>query len=284
MSAPDHFTVGIVGLGLIGGSLARAYTEAGHTVLGLDADPAVTDFAILDGAVAAHLTPDTFIRTDVIFLSIMPEAVVRFLEENAAALGGCLVIDCAGTKRGVCEKGFAIAKAHGFTFIGGHPMAGSHKGGYKNSRATLYHGASMIVVPHDTEDIALLDHVREIMLAAGFAGLTVCSAAEHDRTIAYTSQLAHAVSSAYVKSPTAEVRRGFSAGSFRDMTRVAYLNPTMWTELFLDNAEPLCDEIDGLCERLKTYSDAIRNGRREELFALLKEGRDRKEFLEEREK
>ena len=279
MSAPDHFTVGIVGLGLIGGSLARAYTEAGHTVLGLDADPAVTDFAILDGAVAAHLTPDTFIRTDVIFLSIMPEAVVRFLEENAAALGGCLVIDCAGTKRGVCEKGFAIAKAHGFTFIGGHPMAGSHKGGYKNSRATLYHGASMIVVPHDTEDIALLDHVREIMLAAGFAGLTVCSAAEHDRTIAYTSQLAHAVSSAYVKSPTAEVRRGFSAGSFRDMTRVAQLDPDMWTALFLENADNLSHELSVLIENLEKYRDAITLGDKTTLRALLAEGRDIKDRL-----
>lgn len=279
MSAPDHFTVGIVGLGLIGGSLARAYTEAGHTVLGLDADPAVTDFAILDGAVAAHLTPDTFIRTDVIFLSIMPEAVVRFLEENAAALGGCLVIDCAGTKRGVCEKGFAIAKAHGFTFIGGHPMAGSHKGGYKNSRATLYHGASMIVVPHDTEDIALLDHVREIMLAAGFAGLTVCSAAEHDRTIAYTSQLAHAVSSAYVKSPTAEVRRGFSAGSFRDMTRVAHLDPDMWTALFLENADNLSHELSVLIENLEKYRDAITLGDKTTLRALLAEGRDIKDRL-----
>lgn len=279
MSAPDHFTVGIVGLGLIGGSLARAYTEAGHTVLGLDADPAVTDFAILDGAVAAHLTPDTFIRTDVIFLVIMPDAVVSFLEENAAALGGCLVIDCAGTKRGVCEKGFALAKAHGFMFIGGHPMAGSHKGGYKNSRATLYHGASMIVVPPDTEDIALLDHVREIMLAAGFAGLTVCSAAEHDRTIAYTSQLAHAVSSAYVKSPTAEVRRGFSAGSFRDMTRVAHLDPDMWTALFLENADNLSHELSVLIENLEKYRDAITLGDKTTLRALLAEGRDIKDRL-----
>ncbi len=279
MSVPDHFTVGIVGLGLIGGSLARAYTEAGHTVLGLDADPAVTDFAILDGAVAAHLTPDTFIRTDVIFLAIMPDAVVSFLEENAAALGGCLVIDCAGTKRGVCEKGFAIAKAHGFTFIGGHPMAGSHKGGYKNSRATLYHGASMIVVPPDTEDIALLDHVREIMLAAGFAGLTVCSAAEHDRTIAYTSQLAHAVSSAYVKSPTAEVRRGFSAGSFRDMTRVAHLDPDMWTALFLENADNLSHELSVLIENLEKYRDAITLGDKATLRAMLAEGRDIKDRL-----
>ena len=279
MSVPDHFTVGIVGLGLIGGSLARAYTEAGHTVLGLDADPAVTDFAILDGAVAAHLTPDTFIRTDVIFLAIMPDSVVRFLEENAAALGGCLVIDCAGTQRGVCEKGCTIAKALGFTFIGGHPMAGSHKGGYKNSRATLYHGASMIVVPHDTEDIALLDHVREIMLAAGFAGLTVCSAAEHDRTIAYTSQLAHAVSSAYVKSPTAEVRRGFSAGSFRDMTRVAHLDPDMWTALFLENADNLSHELSVLIENLEKYRDAIALGDKTTLRALLAEGRDIKDRL-----
>ena len=209
----------------------------------------------------------------------MPDSVVRFLEENAAALGGCLVIDCAGTKRGVCEKGFTIAKALGFTFIGGHPMAGSHKGGYKNSRATLYHGASMIVVPHDTEDIALLDHVREIMLAAGFAGLTVCSAAEHDRTIAYTSQLAHAVSSAYVKSPTAEVRRGFSAGSFRDMTRVAHLDPDMWTALFLENADNLSHELSVLIENLEKYRDAIALGDKTTLRALLAEGRDIKDRL-----
>lgn len=279
MSAPDHFTVGIVGLGLIGGSLARAYTEAGHTVLGLDADPSVTDFAILDGAAAGRLSPDSFARTDVIFLAIMPDGVTRFLEENAASLAGCLVIDCAGTKRAVCEAGFRTAEAHGFTFMGGHPMAGSHKGGYKNSRATLYHGASMIVVPRDTGDIALLDRVRDIMLAAGFAGLTVCSADEHDRTIAYTSQLAHVVSSAYVKSPTAEVRRGFSAGSFRDLTRVAHLDPDMWTSLFLENADNLSRELSILIENLEKYRDAISLGERETLRELLAEGRDIKDRL-----
>lgn len=278
MSA-SGFTVGVVGLGLIGGSLAKAYTEAGHTVLGCDIDTGVSDFALLDGAVSDVLTPERFSQTDVIFLAIMPGAVIRFLEENAEYLSGTLVIDCAGTKRAVCEAGFATAEKHGFTFVGGHPMAGSHKGTFKNSRANLFHGASMIVVPPDREDIVFLDRVRELVMPAGFSGITVSSAEEHDRTIAYTSQLAHAVSGAYMMSPTAEMRRGFSAGSFRDMTRVAHLDPDMWTRLFLENGDNLALELGRLIENLEKYRDAIAHGDEEALHALLSAGRELKDRL-----
>lgn len=275
--------VGIVGLGLIGASFARAIKEnTPCRVLAHDRDETVLSRALSDGVADDVLDKGNVGTLDLLLIALYPAACVEFTRAHVDAIPkNCIVIDCCGVKGAVAPGMQRLADEYGFTYIGGHPMAGREKSGYDASQGTLYQNASMIVTGMPEE---LEERLFAFFHALGFSRLQKSTPEEHDRIIAYTSQLAHVLSSAYVKSPAALTHTGFSAGSFRDMTRVAYLNPTMWTELFLDNAEPLCDEIDGLCERLKTYSDAIRNGRREELFALLKEGRDRKEFLEEREK
>ena len=189
---------------------------------------------------------------------------------------GAVVIDTCGVKRGICEVGFDLAKRFGFTFVGGHPMAGTQFSGIKYSRADLFNGASMIIVPPDFGDIALLDKIKHLLFPLQLGKITISTAEHHDDVIAYTSQLAHIVSSAYIKNKNAENHVGFSAGSYKDMTRVATLNEKMWTELFLLNKDNLAGEIDELISSLSKYSKALKSGDEKALYALLSEGTARK--------
>ena len=273
--------VGIVGLGLIGGSFAKAYTKAGHDVLALDADPKVVPFAVLSGCAKGELTDDKLKDCDLILICVYPAAAIRFLEEKGALIGDKpVVVDCCGTKRAVVEAGMALAEKHGFTYAGGHPMAGTQFSGFKHARADLYKGAPMVVVPSRFDDVMLLDRIKGLLMPAGFAGISVTTAEEHDRLIAFTSQLAHLVSSAYIKSPTARAHRGFSAGSYKDMTRVAWLNPEMWAELFLDDRDHLIEETDTLIAHLQEYRDALQAGDRDTLVRLLADGKAIKEEVD----
>ncbi|MBE0601991.1 MAG: prephenate dehydrogenase/arogenate dehydrogenase family protein, partial [Firmicutes bacterium] len=174
--------------------------------------------------------------------------------------------------RAVCDQCFAIAKEHRFTFVGGHPMAGKHTSGFKSSSADLFDGASMVLVPQTTGDIKLFDHMERALKPVGFGRLTVTTPEMHDKMIAFTSQLAHIVSNAYIKSPTARAHEGFSAGSYRDLTRVAWLDPNMWMELFLLNRDMLVQELDILMHSLAEYRKALEDNDKSELHRLLSEG------------
>lgn len=274
-------TVGVVGLGLIGGSFAKAYAAAGHRVLGWDISETVTDFAIMAHALDARLTVDKYSECDVIFIAVYPDATVDFIRRNATAFPkDTLIMDLCGTKEKVCRAGFDEAEKHGFTFVGGHPMAGTHNSGFKYSRADMFVGAPMVIVPPRYDDIELLDRVKKLLTPAGFGSISVTTADAHDKMIAFTSQLAHVVSSAYIKSPTATGHNGFSAGSYRDMTRVAWLNPDMWSELFLENRENLLYELECVISNLTDYKNAIESSDKDTLRRLLDEGRRRKEEVD----
>ena len=276
-------TAGIVGLGLIGGSLAKAYRAHGARVLAFDTDGAVLSFAQLDGTVDAVLTKENVSECDIVLIAVRPGAAISYLREAAPHIGARpVVIDCCGVKREVCETAFALAREHGFTFLGGHPMAGSHRAGYKNARANLFHAAPMVLVPPEGDDIALLAQVKELLAPAEFGKFSVTSAAEHDRMIAFTSQLAHVASNAYIKSPTAKLHKGFSAGSYKDMTRVAWLNPTMWAELFMENRDYLLNELDAYIASLNEYKTALEQGDTAALTKLLDDGRRLKEEVDGR--
>ncbi len=273
--------IGIVGLGLIGGSFARAYSAVGHEVYALEASEEVYEQAAREQAVQDRLTRENAPECDLILICVYPLASVRFLRDFGPAFGPHpVVIDCCGTKRKLVAAGREAAREFGFTFLGGHPMAGTQFSGFDHSRADLYRGAPMVIVPEDPEDLALLRRVRRLLSPAGFGSITVTTAEEHDRVIAFTSQLAHVVSNAYVRSPAARAHKGFSAGSYRDLTRVAWLNPEMWAELFLDNRDNLAAEIDTLIHHLEEYRDAMNREDREELIRLLAEGKKRKEELD----
>lgn len=273
--------VGILGLGLIGGSLARAYALAGHTVLAWDADQSILSFAQLAGAVHAPLTEESIPACELFLLAIYPDGSARWLEENAAKISpDALVIDCCGVKREICRRCFPLAQQYHFTFVGGHPMAGSHFSGFKYSRADLFQGAPMVLVPPRFDDIALLERVKSALSPCGFGTFSVTTAESHDQMIAFTSQMPHIVSNAYVKSPTASRHKGFSAGSYKDLTRVAWLNPQMWAELFLENRDFVLEELRGYIQALEEYRKAIAENDQEELTALLDAGRRRKEEID----
>ena len=270
-------TVGIVGLGLIGGSFAKAYHEAGWQVLARDADQNTLDFAKLSGAVDSELTDDKLPACDLILLAAYPAASISYFKEKAHLMGGHpVVIDCCGTKRVVCAACFPVARENGVTFLGGHPMAGTHNSGFKYARANLFHGAPMVLVPMDRDDIALLGRAKELLAPAGFGRFSVTSAQEHDEMIAFTSQMAHIVSNGYIKSPSAGAHKGFSAGSYKDMTRVAWLAPEMWAELFLENKDFLLKELDFFMSSMQQYRDALAADDQQQLVRLLDEGRKRK--------
>ena len=274
-------TVGIVGLGLIGGSFAKAYHAAGERVLAWNRTRSVLDFAMLDGGVDGELTEENIADCDLVLVTLYPAAAIKYLTRMAPHIGPKpLVIDCCGTKRVVCEAVFPLAEQYGFTYVGGHPMAGTQFSGYKYARENLYQGAPMVLVPPVYDDIQLLERAKALLAPAGFAHVSFTTAENHDAMIAFTSQLAHLVSNAYIKSPTAGLHIGFSAGSYKDVTRGAWLNPGMWSELFLENKDYLIEELDWLIENLNEYKAAMQADDRETLTKLLDDGRRRKEEVD----
>ena len=274
-------TVGICGLGLIGGSMAKAYKEAGHTVLAYDIDKASFGYALISEIIDGELNLESIKECELILVALYPMATIEYLKQAAPYIStDAVVIDLCGTKLTVCECGFSLAEQYGFTFVGGHPMAGKQFSGIKHSRASLFKGAPMVLVPPVYDDIAFLDRIKQLLAPAGFGRLSVTTAEKHDAMIAFTSQLAHIVSNAYIKSPTAQNHKGFSAGSYKDMTRVAWLNENMWTELFIENKEPLLFELEYIIKSLTEYKTAIESNDADTLKALLREGRIAKEHVD----
>ena len=270
--------VGIVGLGLIGGSMAKSIkARTGHTVFGIARSEETLMMARMCGAIDAPLTDETLPQCDLILIAIRPGAAIEWIRRHAELISkSAVVVDMCGVKRVVVDGIAPIAEQYGFAYIGGHPMAGKERGGFTSATEDLYVGASMILTPDRRTDMQLLEMLKAFFLDIGFASLTFSTPDEHDRIIAYTSQLAHIVSSAYIKSPEAQRRRGFSAGSFRDMTRVARLDEDMWTELFLDDADYLTKEVGELIHHLTEYQEALQARDAEKLHALLKDGREKK--------
>ncbi|MBE5783471.1 MAG: prephenate dehydrogenase [Clostridiales bacterium] len=274
---------GIVGLGLIGGSLARSIKfHTNHTVYAADLNATTLLQARMVGAMDEELTAENLPQCDVVLVALYPKAAVEYIlahkkqfKENA------LVIDCCGVKRFVCNQLFPAFEGEKAIFMGGHPMAGRERSGFSYAQDDLFENASMILTPAPDADVETVRRAKEIFLSIGFGKVRFSTPLEHDEMIAFTSQLAHVVSGAYVKTPLAPKHKGFSAGSFKDMTRVARLNEEMWTELFLENDDLLLAQTEALIDRLTEYRDALKERNAEKLKAILREGREIKEALED---
>lgn len=273
--------IGILGLGLIGGSLARAYALEGHTVYAAEKDEHMLAFAMLAGAVHGRLDESTIPQCDLLLLAIYPAGSARWLEENAHLVNpAALVLDCCGIKREICARCFPLAEKYGFTFVGGHPMAGSQFSGFKYSRANLFEGAPMVLVPPVFDNMQLLDRVKNALKPCNFGFFSVTTAREHDKMIAFTSQMPHVLSNAFIKSPTATSHKGFSAGSYKDLTRVAWLNAPMWAELCMENRENMLFELENYIASLQAYKTALESKDLDMLTCLLDEGKRRKEEVD----
>ncbi|MGE4548488.1 MAG: prephenate dehydrogenase [Intestinibacillus sp.] len=274
-------TVLIVGLGLIGGSMAKAIrANTDCRILGYDISEKVLSDARFLGDIDDIADKDSVSEADIVLVGLYPVPAVEYILANLGRMKkGCIVVDLCGVKQYVCDLVIAEACAHGVQFIGGHPMSGREFSGFEYAQADLFQGASMILVPNESATEDALAEMECFFGTLGFGRVVRTTAEQHDHMIAFTSQLAHVVSSAYIKSPEALLHSGYSAGSYKDLTRVARLNEQMWTELFLRNARPLVREIDEIILHLQEYRDAIVSGREDELKRLLKEGRERKERL-----
>lgn len=274
--------IGIVGLGLMGGSMAKAlkkYTP--HFVYGCDVDEKTMQAALADGEIDEPVYENDLSMCDLVFLALYPRQAVRFVTENLREFKpGAIIVDFCGVKRFLVDELEPLCKKNDLIFIGGHPMAGREFWGYSGAQAELFQGASMILTPTQAlppEAEALL---TTLFADVGFSKVVQTTPRDHDAVIAFTSQLAHVLSSAYVKSPQAKQHHGFSAGSYKDLSRVAKLNPQMWTELFLENSDLLVEEIEILMEHLSQYKEAIAAQDAQQLYALLEEGRKQKEELD----
>lgn len=280
-------TIGVVGLGLIGGSFAKAFAAAAQnshnpshsTQLYIYERNPNTRALALDELGCGTLTPDTIPFCELIILALYPHANQEWLVRNAQYISpDALVIDTAGVKRATCDYCFSLAKNYAWHFIGCHPMAGTQYSGFAHARANMFNKAPMVVCCADNttkpqaDTHTLAARLRALLEPCGFASYCNATPQFHDQQIAYTSQLAHVVSNAYVKSPAAQMHKGFSAGSYKDLTRVARLNPVMWCELFMDNRDNLSHEIDLLIHELARYKQALDDGDAETLTQLLEQG------------
>lgn len=272
----------ILGLGLIGGSLAKALAARTRcTVIGIDRDPAVNEKALRCGAIHKAGSPDDLTEADLLFLCTYPQAAVDFVRQNGGRIQkGCIVTDTCGVKAAVCPQLAALSKEYGFVFVGGHPMAGKEKNGFDESDAGLFDGASYILVPCGAPPEAV-ETLKSLAGELGFGRTVVTTPEHHDEMIAFTSQLPHVLACAYVQSPRCPEHPGFSAGSYRDVSRVARINEELWSELFLENRDALVRELDTLTGHIGEIRAAVARGDREALRACLKRGREIKERLGE---
>lgn len=278
--------VGIVGLGLIGGSLARQIMKnTEHTVYAYD----VSDEVLKKGALlnAYHEILDLQSKTidiDILIIATNPRATLSILDDVVPRIkSGAIIMDCAGIKKDIVKKMESLKESReDVFFVGGHPMAGREFSGVSHSSASLFEHAYIILTPVDMDDICALEKMKEFFNEVKCEGITISGYDKHDKIIAYTSQLAHIISSSYVKNPISEQHVGYSAGSFRDLTRVAKLNPKMWTELFLANKEYLIDAIDDIQARILEYRQAIKNDDEDKLMELLKDGSEKKEIIDKK--
>lgn len=268
----------VVGLGLIGGSICKAlkkYTY--HTVTGCDINHDIEENALRDIAID-NIFDGNYNDFDLIVISLFPETAEKFFSENAGKFNKkTLITDVCGIKGDFSERMKSIAEKNNLRYLGIHPMAGKEFGGYSNSTPDLFVKANFIIAPFDDSNNDDIETLRKLSSEIGAGKIVLTSPENHDKMIAYTSQLAHIVSSAYVKSPELNLECGFSGGSFQDMTRIATMNERMWTDLFMQNSDNLQFELDTLIENLLKYRSALQNHDSETMKSLIAEGRKLKE-------
>ena len=274
--------IAVIGLGIIGGSFCKAIKKhTAHTVIGINRTHSVAEQAKNDGSIDVIGTVESLGEADIIFLCMYPQACVDFIKENGKFIKkGALVTDSSGIKSAICPQLYELSQEFGFVFVGSHPMAGKEKNGYGVSEAELYKGASFIITPCGADE-KYVNTLADLALSIGFGKIKISTPEEHDRMIAFTSQLPHVLACSYVLSPCCPNHNGFSAGSYRDVSRVANINSKLWSELFLENREPLITELDILIDNITRIKDAIKDNDRETLADLLEQGHKIKQALGE---
>ena len=209
---------------------------------------------------------------DVVFVALPPLAAARFIDAQVFKEGS-LVSDICGVKKSIENE--VYCKPRKFRYVGCHPMAGKEVSGIENACADLFDNANMVITHNDKTDASSLELMRKLTADMGFKYLVECSADTHDKKIAYTSQLAHIVSNSYVKSKEIDGCLGFTGGSFQDMTRIAGVDEEVWSDLYLENAENLIENISNLINVMSEIKEALASTDRQRLIRILSDGRQR---------
>ena len=263
----------VVGLGLIGGSIARRLRGFKDTkIIGIDIDQRTLDMAMSDGVIDEGYTDGSVIKdADFILLCLYPERNVEFIKKYCKDLKkGAVITDVSGVKRFVIDS-IKDVIPDDVDFVGGHPMAGRETGGYQSSTDTLFDGASYLITPTPDNSAEAIALVREFAEYIGCVHIVTTTPKEHDAIIAYTSQLMHIVAIALCDNPMIERSTYFSAGSLRDCTRVAVINEKMWSELFLENKDELSMRIEEMQDSLEKIKEALKNDDRNKLEDIMKD-------------
>jgi prephenate dehydrogenase len=273
--------IAVVGIGIIGGSFCKAIKKnTPHYVIGINRTRSTLEKAMADGAIDEIGDENSLRDADVIILATYPHAMIEYVERYGEYMRGSIVTDSAGIKREICPRMVELSNKYGFDFVGAHPMAGKETNGYESADADLFEGASYIVVPCEASDEAV-NTVCSLALEIGFGSVKKTDPEEHDRMIAFTSQIPHVLACAYVLSPCCPNHKGFSAGSYKDVSRVANINAKLWSELFLENRDPLIGELVILRDNIIAITDAIQANDRERIEELLEKAHKTKERLGE---
>lgn len=270
----------IVGLGLIGGGIAKALKKSTeHEIMGIDTNAATLEIATEAYAIDGIASPEDISEADIIYLCVYPQACLSFMKGNLHRIKeSCIITDCCGIKREIASGMKDLQNERSFIFIPAHPMAGKEKNGFAESDPAIFQGASYIIATE--EESAAAETIGELAKKMGFGRIVRTTPEKHDRIIAFTSQLPHVLACAYVLSPQSRLHRGFSAGSYRDVSRVADINAELWTDLFLDNADDLLAEIDTLIENLSKIREDISEADREKVFSFLSEAAETKRVID----
>ena len=272
----------IVGMGIIGGSFAKAlkkYTD--HYVIGINRTHSVLERALRENAIDEIGDEQSLKKADIVILALYPAAAVSYVEKFGSYIKkGAIVTDSSGIKREICPQLTALSKKFGFEFVGSHPMAGKETNGFESSDAELFSGASYIITPCEAGDESIKT-LSSLAGEIGFGMVKITTPEEHDRMIAFTSQLPHVLACAYVLSPCCPNHKGFSAGSYKDVSRVANINAELWSELFLENREPLISELETLITNIHAITDAVMASDKKKIEELLEAAHKTKEMLGE---
>jgi len=260
--------IAVIGLGIIGGSICGALTKAGYQVDGFGRGRASIEYALKAGYIQNK--GKNLADYDVVFIAVPPQPTIEYLDKGTFK-DGALVADICGVKEMI--ENTVYAKKRNYRYVGLHPMAGKETSGIASASADLFQKANLIITIAAQTNVADVAEIKTYAKAMGFGKIVECSAAEHDKKIALTSQLAHIVSNAYVKSPQVKGYEGFTGGSFQDMTRIAGVDETVWTPLYACNRENIVAELSGLIDNLAVYLDALKTCDDEKLAQALKEGR-----------
>lgn len=246
-----------------------ALKRAGHFVAGLNRSEKPLKYALENKIIDERAENFDY---DVVFITLPPETTVNFINSQVFK-DGSIVADICGVKKFIEDA--VYSKPRNFKYVGCHPMAGKEVSGIENACEDLFDNANMVIVRSDKTDKSALDLIKKLTADMGFKYLVQCSVVTHDRKIAYTSQLAHIVSNAYVKNNELDGCLNFTGGSFQDMTRIAGVDEEVWADLYLKNADNLSEDIEILTNALTALKDAIESGDRQNLLRILRDGRER---------